>query len=184
METKREFSSEEMFKISTAVYNKHFNGCSDIREDLIGEGVLGIVSAVRNYDDYVGCSLSTYAWNCARGRMSVFYRKEKRIKERFVALTSDHLLEDESKNFKESLYKREELEKVMAIIDKLKEKEKEIVLGIIEGIPQSHIASKIGITKQAVNSKWKILKDDIRKEYEGKGKVRRRWASNERNKKV
>jgi len=57
----------------------YFNKYQD-KEDLIQEGNLGFIKAIRNYDDNKGAKVTTYAYGYITGEMKRYAREDKGIK--------------------------------------------------------------------------------------------------------
>ena len=73
-------SGEKMIKIATAIYNKYFFRYSDIREDLINEGCLGLIKAAEKFNPEYNVKFISYA---------VFWIKtymQRAIREKFTGI--------------------------------------------------------------------------------------------------
>jgi RNA polymerase sigma factor (sigma-70 family) len=173
MEEKDNFSGDEIMKMATAIYNKHFKCCYDLREDLISEGVLGIMSAINNYKREKGVKLSTYAWNMGKGKMMNFYNLEKERRANLTMMPDYEWLQDEGQDVKEQLFGKEMYDKVKKVVGGLKTEEQWITNSICEGYSKEFIAKRLGVTNQAVCTRWKRLKAKIVREYNGEGKSKR-----------
>ena len=162
MEEKENFSGDEIMKMATAIYNKHFAVCSRIKEDLISEGVLAILSAIERYDKGQGVKVTTYAWNWARGKMMELLKKEIRSEQKLGCLADCDWVQDDSLDFKESLYMKDEIDKVMKSVALFSEKDKFIVKKIMEGYNRAEIARLLNTSPQSIWMMWDRIKSKIR----------------------
>ena len=93
-------------------------------EDLIQEGMLGLLSAIREYNADKGASFKTYAEICIRNRIQSAIRSAARKKHAPLndGVPLDDILSDESQSLGTRLYQRSPEEQVLA-----RETEKEFV---------------------------------------------------------
>lgn len=94
-------------------------------EDLIQEGMLGLLSAIREYDAAKGASFKTYAETCIRNRIQSAIRSAARKKHAPLndgIPLDDEILSDESHSPGASYYQRSPEEQVLA-----RETEKEFI---------------------------------------------------------
>lgn len=172
MEWKEKFDEEEIVKMATAIYNANFKNCRSLKEDLLSEGVLGIMQAIANYDSSKGIKLSTYAWNVAKGKMVNFYNAEKESRENLTILCDCEWVGD-GWNMVEVLEASEKMEKFEKIVGKLKKVDQFIVWKICEGYTRREVAMCLGVSTQCVSAKWKKLQEKIIMEFNGE-EVKRR----------
>ena len=69
-------------------------------EDLIQEGMMGLLSAVREYDPEMGASFKTYAEICVKRRLLCAVRNASRLKHTFLndGVSLEEILSDESQS--------------------------------------------------------------------------------------
>ena len=93
-------------------------------EDLIQEGMIGLLSAIREYDSEKGASFKTYAQRCIRNRIKSAVRSAQRRKNAPLndGVSLDEVLSDESQSLGAHLYERSPEEQVLA-----RESEKEFI---------------------------------------------------------
>ncbi len=93
-------------------------------EDLIQEGMLGLLSAIREYDAGKGASFKTYAETCIRNRIQSAIRTAARKKHAPLndGVSLDDVLSDESQSLGARYYQRSPEEQVLA-----RETEKEFI---------------------------------------------------------
>ena len=93
-------------------------------EDLIQEGMLGLLSAIREFDAEKGASFKTYAEICIRNRIQSAIRSAARKKHAPLndGVSLDDILSDESQSLGSQYYQRSPEEQVLA-----RETEKEFI---------------------------------------------------------
>ena len=93
-------------------------------EDLIQEGMLGLLSAIREYDPEKGASFKTYAEICIRNRIQTAIRSAARKKHAPLndGVSLDDILSDESQSLGSQYFQRSPEEQVLA-----RETEKEFI---------------------------------------------------------
>ena len=98
--------------------------CGGDSEDLIQEGMLGLLSAIREYDPAKGAAFKTFAETCIRNRIQSAIRDAARKKHAPLneGVPLEDVLSDESQSLGAQLYQRSPEEQVLA-----RETEKEIV---------------------------------------------------------
>ena len=85
-------------------------------EDLIQEGMLGLLSAIREYDQKKGASFKTYARTCIHNRIRSAVRSARRLKNAPLndGVSLDDVLSDESQSLGTHYYARSPEEQVLA----------------------------------------------------------------------
>ena len=85
-------------------------------EDLIQEGMLGLLSAIREYDGSKGASFKTYAETCVHNRIQSAIRSAGRKKHAPLndGIPLDDVLSDESKSLGVQCFQRSPEEQVLA----------------------------------------------------------------------
>ncbi len=138
-------------------------------QDLVSEGVLGLMYALDRFDPDKGYKFSSYAGSCIRFFM---YRGHRSLfKDRWKAQETGH------KTFTVSLFLKDNLEHILGIGDRglaakrtihriqrkmfwrevlglLTPLQKEVIDLILEEMPQADIARHLGITRQAVSMRY------------------------------
>ena len=85
-------------------------------EDLIQEGMLGLLSAVREYDEAKGATFKTYAETCIHNRIRSAVRSANRMKNAPLndGVSLEDVLSDESQSLGTNFYARSPEEQVLA----------------------------------------------------------------------
>ena len=133
-------------------------------EDLIQEGMLGLLSAIREFDADKGAAFKTYAETCVRNRIQTAIRSASRKKHAPLndGVPLDDFLSDETKSQGTPYYQRSPEEQVLA-----RETEKEFistysrllsrlelqVLNLfLEGLSYADMAERLGRDIKAVDN--------------------------------
>ena len=138
-------------------------------QDLVSEGVLGLMYALKRFDSKKGYKFSSYAASCIRFYM---YRGHRNLyKDRWKAQEAG------IKTFTLSLFRKDTLTAILGIGDKgmsakatinriqrkmfwrevlglLPPLQKEVISLILDEMPQADIARHLGITRQAVGMRY------------------------------
>ena len=133
-------------------------------EDLIQEGMLGLLSAIREYDEAKGASFKTYAQACILNRIRSAVRSDQRMKNAPLndGVSLDEVLSDESQSLGAHLYARSPEEQVLAReTDKellsaysrcLSKFEARILSLYLDGLSYAEIAAATGRDAKAVDN--------------------------------
>ncbi len=133
-------------------------------EDLIQEGMLGLLSAIREYDETKGASFKTYAQACIHNRIRSAVRSDQRMKNAPLndGVSLDEVLSDESQSLGAHLYARSPEEQVLAReTDKellsaysrcLSKFEARILSLYLDGLSYAEIAAATGRDAKAVDN--------------------------------
>ena len=133
-------------------------------EDLIQEGMLGLLSAIREYDEAKGASFKTYAQACILNRIRSAVRSDQRMKNAPLndGVSLDEVLSDESQSLGAHLYARSPEEQVLAReTDKellsaysrcLSKFEARILSLYLDGLTYGEIAAETGRDTKAVDN--------------------------------
>ncbi len=131
------------------------------REDLVQEGLMGIVKAIQTFDVERGCRPMTWIYPQVRGAVQGVARKENRNPKYPLSLEQSdwaHNLEDQNKfEVRDEIVSGFVHDIVMAGCGTLESKRAKIVCsryGLLGEKPlrQGEVAKKFGMSKQAINS--------------------------------
>lgn len=146
-------SGEKMIKIATAIYNKYFFRYSDIREDLINEGVLGILKSEPFYSVEKGNEM-TFFWICAKRSMSIYLKRECRHRRMIAKDEVEEVYEfiPDTKSIMDVPYDADkELDKIRELISGYKGKRKQIAEDLLNCYEPKDLVEKYGLTKQRIS---------------------------------
>lgn len=136
-------------------------------EDLIQEGMFGLLSAIREYDPSEGASFKTYAQVCIRRRLSSAVKSASRLKHLPLndGLSLDYILSEESQTqiaANPDAFRRTPEEQVLAreskfelynsFALKLSRLEKDVLSLYLEGLSYEEIADKTGKDVKSVDN--------------------------------
>ena len=156
-----EFGEGEVVAIATAVVNRYFGGEDELREDLIGESVAGVLKACESFDGRRGGCFSTYAYKCAKNEVAMFMRRERKWR---------RLLSDKDVDFEDVVgvsdrdvmrggFPFGNIEKLRAVKAKFKsEDERRIVDELLTGKKQTAVARDFGINRGKVSYVYSKVK--------------------------
>jgi RNA polymerase sporulation-specific sigma factor len=150
-------------------------------EDLIQEGMFGLLSAIRQYDPAEGASFKTYAEVCIRRRLYSAVKTASRLKHLPLndGLSLDDILSEESQTqlaanpdaFRRTpeeqvLARESKLELYKTFAQKLSRLEKEVLALYLDGLSYDEIASKTGRDVKSVDNavqriRRKLARDPI-----------------------
>lgn len=136
-------------------------------EDLIQEGMLGLLSAIRQYDPSMSTAFKTYAEVCIRRRLYSAVKSASRLKHLPLndGLSLDYILSEESQTqlaanpeaFRRTpeeqvLARESEFELNKAFAQKLSRLEKNVLALYLDGLSYDEIAAKTGRDVKSVDN--------------------------------
>lgn len=154
--------SGEVLAIATAVYNEHFSGCREWRDDLIGEGVLGILVCEQKYNPSKG-KFIVYAWRSAWGRMMSWVKGECRHRVGEVDLEDLDIVASEPFC---SGVEWDDIRGELGQVRMKKQLHNAIVSALLDGERPSDIAGRLGVSRQYVSEVWKRWKQKVAENFE------------------
>lgn len=144
-------------------------------DDLVQEGMVGLVKAARAFDESKGILFSTYAWISIKRRILLYIKRQRKHK-RDISINQDirgtdgvpmeEILGYSQKEY-ENVWKRDLLERC---IRSLNQSQREIVLLYYgKGLKQKEIAKQLGISQGQVCRIIKRCLEKMRKTLGGGG---------------
>ncbi|MCC8195727.1 MAG: sigma-70 family RNA polymerase sigma factor [Ruminococcus sp.] len=136
-------------------------GDSDF-DDLYSEGLMGLMNAVRTYDESKGASFSTYAHTCINNRMINSLRRSNRIR------GSEEPIEDlevaELSSPESILLSNEGVSEVMKLAEsRLSPLEWEVLRCYLEGKSHVETAEELGVNAKSVDNALQRVRRKFRK---------------------
>lgn len=132
-------------------------------DDLVSEGILGLMNAVKTYDGQRGASFSTYAYSCVHNRIITAIKKSQRISRCEENIEGLEL--EGSQSPENIVISREELGEVLEWMERdLSKTEKNVFEMYMSGASYQEIADKLGISlKSADNALLRVRRKLRRK---------------------
>ncbi|MCD7769371.1 MAG: sigma-70 family RNA polymerase sigma factor [Oscillospiraceae bacterium] len=152
-------------------------------EDLIQEGMLGLLSAIRSYDPQKGSSFRAYAKSCIQNRIRSAVRSAGRLKHAPLnnGLPLDEVLSDESQSlgvhyFQQSpeeqvLARETEKEFISAYSQRLSSFEAQILDLYLDGLSYEEMAAQLGRDEKAVDNAVQRIRRKLAKLSSGENSV-------------
>ena len=144
------------------------------KDDIVSEGIIGLIIAANTFDSSRGSKFSSYAGLCIRNSMLMYLRKLNKYWNREVSLyappdkeTSDAELcyaDIAIVNQDKNAEKRDDLIWLQTLIDRLPEKDKEIITAVIAGYTQKEIAVMMGVQQASISRRYKRIKNRLKTE--------------------
>ncbi len=129
------------------VYSYNLSDC----DDLVSEGIIGLMNAVKSYDGSKGAAFSTYAYACIHNRIITALKKSSRIINCEENLDSVSLGDGSSPE--SIVMDREKLSKAFSWMESgLSKTEKSVFEGYMSGLSYAGIAKKLGISPKSVDN--------------------------------
>lgn len=163
--------------------NKRFTNFPFDPEEMFAYGLIGLIKSVDSFDIDKNNQFATYATRCIDNEILMYARKESKYiselnLEDILAKDEDGnemkyegVLEDRNVTFVEDYENQEEYNVLLHLVEKLNEKDKEMLLSFI-GIcgrkrrTQKEIADELGISQSYVSRKLNRIIDKLRNLYE------------------
>ncbi|MCD7785326.1 MAG: sigma-70 family RNA polymerase sigma factor [Oscillospiraceae bacterium] len=130
-------------------------------DDLCSEGLMGLMNAVKTYDDGKGASFGTYSYSCINNRMLSLIRKSTRIK------SSEEPMEDieitDNGSPESILISSEETDELKKLAEsRLSELERKVFKCYLEGKSHQETARELEITPKSVDNALQRIKRKLR----------------------
>ncbi len=131
-------------------------------DDLYSEGLMGLMNAVRTYDESKGASFSTYVHTCINNRMINSLRRSNRIR------GSEEPIEDlevaELNSPESILLSNEGTSEIMKLAEsRLSELELSVLGSYLDGKSHAETAEELGITPKSVDNALQRIRRKLRK---------------------
>lgn len=167
---------------------KKFESTKINLEDLISIGSMGLIKGVQTFKKDKNIKLATYASRCIENEILMYLRKTYRQRQE---LSLDEVLSIDSEGNEmvladilpsnddlqlEKIEKKEEIEELYRALNKLRKREREIIIlrfGLYdkEALTQKEVADLLGISQSYISRLEKRIFDKMRQEIYGKVKV-------------
>ncbi len=122
-------------------------------EDLVQEGLLGLLSAVQTYKPSAGVAFRTYAYACARNRMVSALRHRDGVEAEPLDDEDEPLILSNNDDPASLLVRQEELQQLCERLRAgLSPLEYRVLMAHLGGYSYREIAKRLGITEKAVDN--------------------------------
>ncbi len=149
-------------------------------EDLIQEGMIGLIKAMKDFDVEKGASFNTFADICINRQMITAIRRANSKKYQplnlsyslntFLSNEKDEeveyidLLESKDKSPEELLISYENIEKIYNLIEsELSKLEKKVIIGYLEGKSYQQIGNKLDKSEKAIDNALQRVRNKLQK---------------------
>ncbi|MDR2361006.1 MAG: sigma-70 family RNA polymerase sigma factor [Oscillospiraceae bacterium] len=132
-------------------------------DDLIQDGMLGLLSAIRNYDPKRGASLKTFALLCVRRRM---YSALRRYSGNAESLTESDVISDAPTLEEEYIIRERNYELLRGLENSMSDFEKQTLDLYLDGLTYNEIASRIGKPAKSVDNAIQRIRRKISRLHE------------------
>ena len=147
----------------------YFKSSSVERDDLISEGFLGLLGAIRSYDAEKG-TFAAFASTCISNKMKTAVSKNGGNYPERVSMDEAKLEEigDESPSAEELLIQKEQYDEIEKMTESLLSKrEKDVFMLYLSAYSYAQIAEKLGISAKAVDNALSRAKAKLRSAMAG-----------------
>ncbi len=122
-------------------------------EDLVQEGLLGLLSAVQTYRSSVDVAFRTYAYTCARNRMVSALRRRNGVEARSLDEEDEPSVSSGGDDPASLLVRQEELQQLRERLRVgLSPLEYRVLMALLSGYSYREIAKRLRITEKAVDN--------------------------------
>lgn len=138
------------------------NSSSVERDDLVQEGMLGLISAARRYKPNENATFRTFANVCIRNRMQSALRSgnDKKV---YVSLDETLLIRDPSKTPEEKFDDEEDLSRIKILIrERLSKLESDVMTLWLEGDSYEEISNKLNISQKSVDNALQRIRKKLK----------------------
>lgn len=134
------------------------------RDDLVSEGILGLMSAVRSFSCGKGASFSTYAGVCVNNRMMTALKKSAMIKKREEPI--DGLNASSGHSPEKIVLDREALSEIFSeVSESLTVLERSVFDLYLMGASYADITRELGISSKAVDNALARVRRKLRRKF-------------------
>ena len=134
------------------------------RDDLVSEGILGLMNAVRTYTPEKGASFSTYANVCANNRILNALKKSQRIQGREGSF--EEINASSGSSPEKIVIDREALREVFSEVESnLTELEREVFTLYLSGVSYDETAKLLEIDKKSVDNALARVRRKLRRKF-------------------
>jgi RNA polymerase sporulation-specific sigma factor len=150
-------------KLASKVRHEYLEG-----QDLVAEGMIGLLSAVDRYRDGEGTSFSTYAYACMQNRMRNALRSVQgkgQIPPSMLLPIEEGYFQPQLSSVEETLVSEQEAKRIGEIIDSaLSERERDVFLAFVHGSSYHQISAQTGLSRKGVDAALQRARKKLRQQ--------------------
>lgn len=136
------------------------------RDDLVSEGILGLMNAVATYSPGRGASFSTYAGVCVNNRMLNALKKSAMISKREEPLDETDPEKAPGDSPEEIVMDREWLDEIFSeMSENFSETEKRVFVMYLNGLSYSEISEKLALDRKSVDNALARVRRKLRRKF-------------------
>ena len=150
-------------KLASRVRHEFLEG-----QDLIAEGMIGLLSAVDRYNAQEGTSFSTYAYACMQNRMRNALRSVQakgQIPPSMLLPIEEGIRQPQPSSVEETLVSEQEAKRIGEIVDTaLSERERDVFLAFVHGNTYNQISAQTGLSRKGVDAALQRARKKLREQ--------------------
>lgn len=134
------------------------------RDDLVSEGILGLMNAIKTFEHGKGAAFSTYAGSCVNNRMMTALKKSAKIRSREESL--DGFSAEGGASPEKIVADREALKEIFSdIAENLSGLESAVFKEYLSGASYKEIAERLGTDRKTVDNALARGRRRLRKKF-------------------
>lgn len=141
------------------------------REDLVQEGIIGLLKGIKSYDSEREASFKTFVIMCMRRQIITAIKSSNSKKNKFISLsgaeTDESLMEEyveKSPNAEEIFLYKELMEEFTEYTkEHFSDLEKEVLENLFQGYGYGEIAEKLGKPAKVIDNAYQRIKNKVKK---------------------
>lgn len=134
------------------------------RDDLVSEGILGLMAAARTYSEDRGASFGTYAFVCANRRMLSALKKIRKIN--MMEGPIEGIEPKDTESPEKTAIEREFLREIFSEAESsFSELERRVLMLYLSGESYERISAALGIDRKAVDNALSRVRAKLRRKF-------------------
>lgn len=141
------------------------------REDLVQEGIIGLLKGIKSYDSEREASFKTFVIMCMRRQIITAIKSSNSKKNRFISLSGSETDESLMEEYVEKSPNAEEVFLYKELMEEFKEYtkehfsdlEKEVLEKLFQGYNYSEIAENLGKPAKVIDNAYQRIKNKVKR---------------------
>lgn len=141
------------------------------REDLVQEGIIGLLKGIKSYDSEREASFKTFVIMCMRRQIITAIKSSNSKKNRFISLSGSETDESLMEEYVEKSPNAEEVFLYKELMEEFKEYtkehfsdlEKEVLEKLFQGYNYSEIAENLGKSAKVIDNAYQRIKNKVKR---------------------